>query len=131
MKSFSRYATFTALAIAAAVGSYRLGVKVGKSYSNDLFAGILASVQADLALNKVVRLRELEKDLSVGCSTEALDKIRIDIDTQMYVLSSLYKEHKNSGAMASISKRDPSLPAQLENFKRKNGDSWTEPKCTK
>jgi len=131
MKSFSRYALFAALAIAAAVGSYLLGVKVGKSYSNDLFAGILASVQADLALNKVVRLRELEKDLSVGCSTEALDKIRIDIDTQMYVLSSLYKEHKNSGAMASISKRDPSLPAQLENFKRKNGDSWTEPKCTK
>jgi len=131
MKSFSRYATFTTLAIAAAVGSYLLGVKVGKSYSNELFAGILASVQADLALNKVVRLRELEKDLSVGCSTEALDKIRIDIDTQMYVLSSLYKEHKNSGAMASISKRDPSLPAQLENFSRKNGDSWTEPKCTK
>jgi len=131
MKSFSHYATITALAIAAAVGSYLLGVKVGKSYSSELFADILASVQADLALNKVVRLRELEKDLSVGCSTEALDKIRIDIDNQMYVLSSLYKEHKNSGAMASISKRDPSLPAQLENFSRKNGDSWTEPKCAK
>ena len=129
MKTVSRYVVFVTLIIAAAAGSYLFGVKVGKNYSNEFFSGVLASVQADLGLNRLVRLRELEKDLSVGCSSEALEKIRIDIDSQMYVLSSLYKDHRNDGAMESISKREPSLPARLESFSSKNGGSSIEPKC--
>lgn len=131
MKSVARYLLFTVLIIAAAVGSYILGYKADKDHSVEVFAAALASTQADLGLNNLIRLREMERDLSVGCSTEVLEKVRIDIDIQMYVLSSLYKEHKSSGAMASISKRDPSLPAQLENFSKRNGDSWIQPKCKK
>jgi len=131
MKRFSRHVGLIVLIISASVGSYLFGIKIGRAHSDVVFSGALASVQADLGLTKLLRLRELEKDLSHGCSTEALAKIRIDIENQLYVLSSLYKDHKSSGAMDGISKREPGLPSQLESFSLKNGGSWVEPKCTK
>ncbi|UUZ63396.1 hypothetical protein LP417_28260 [Polaromonas sp. P1-6] len=115
---------------AMAVASYAVGVAVGRAQSKEAFAPVLASVQADLGLNHVLRLRELESDLARGCSSEALAKVRFDSHTQMLVLSSLYKEHKGTWVVEGIAKRDPTMPSQLEQF-RKMHDSWTEPKCSK
>lgn len=90
---------------------------------------MLASVQADLALSKLQRLRTLEADLARGCSKETLAKLRFDIDTQLYVLSSLYRDHKGTWVVEELAKRDPTIPAQLEGFRSQYGNSWTEPKC--
>ena len=126
----SRYIAWAILLIGIAPASYLLGVRSAGTQWKQALAGELAFVQADLGLGKLQRLRELEGDLARGCAKEALEKVRFDIDTQMYVLSSLYKDHKASGAMDPITKRDPTLSAQLDAYKRKT-DSWTEPKCTK
>jgi hypothetical protein len=130
MAPFSRYAIIAVLLAATAGASYVAGVAVGRAQSKQGVAAVLASIQADLALNQVLRLRQLESDLARGCSNEALAKVRFDAHTQMYVLSSLYKEHKGTWVAESIAKRDPAMPEQLEVF-RKQYDSWTEPKCTK
>ena len=130
MAPFPRYAIIAALFVVAATASYVAGVTVGRAQSRGVIPGLLASVQAELALNHILRLRELESDLARGCSSEALAKLRFDSYTQMYVLSSLYKEHKDTWVVESIAKRDPTMPEQLEQF-RKTHYSWTEPKCTK
>lgn len=130
MTSLPRYAIIGALLAAVAVASYVAGLAVGRAQSRGATAAVLAFVQADLALNQVQRLRNLESELARGCATEVLAKLRFDLDGQMYVLSTLYKEHKGTSAMESIAKRDPTMPEQLEHF-RKEHDRWTEPQCTK
>jgi len=125
-----RYALTGLLVIATAATTYVAGVAVGKSQSRQVVPAVLASVQADLALNNILRLRELESDLARGCSNEVLAKVRFDLHSQTYVLSSLYKEHKGTWVVESIAKRDPAMPAQLEQF-RQQYNSWNEPKCTK
>src|SRR5258706_16089810 len=106
MAPFSRYSISAVLFVAAGTASYVAGVAVGRGQSKEAFAAVLASVQADLGLNQVLRLRELESDLARGCANEALAKVRFESDTQMYVLSSLYKEHKGTWVVESIAKRD-------------------------
>ena len=130
MAPFPRKAFITLLVIVIATATYVAGVAVGKSQSKEAVAAVLASVQADLGLNHVLRLRELESDLARGCSNEALAKVRFDLHSQTSVLSSLYKEHKGTWVVENIAKRDPAMPAQLEQF-REQYDRWTEPKCTK
>ena len=130
MARFPRYSIIAALFVTTAIGSYVGGVLVGRSQSKNAFASILASVQLDFGQTRLERLRELESDLARGCSSEALAKVRFDIHTQMTVLSSLFKEHKDTWVVESIAKRDPSLPAQLAKFQQAY-DSWTEPKCAK
>jgi hypothetical protein len=129
MAPSARYSVLAVLFVATVVGSYAVGVRVGRTESKESFAPVFASVQADLGLNLILRLRELESDLARGCSSEALAKVRFDSHTQMLVLSSLYKEHKGTWVVENIAKRDPTMPAQLEQF-RKLHDSWKEPKCT-
>ena len=122
-----------ALAVAAVVvvglASYRLGLRAGADQAKESFGSVLASVQADLGLSKLQRLRVLEADLARGCSKEALAKLRFDIDSQLYVLSSLYRDHKDTWVVEELAKRDPTIPAQLKSFKSQFGNSWTEPKC--
>jgi hypothetical protein len=125
-----RYAIFAALTLAAVTGAYLAGVTVGREQSKGAFGAVMASVQADLALNQVLRLLELESDLARGCSAETLAKLRFDLDSQTFVLASLYKEHKGTWVVEGIEKRQAALPAQLDQF-RKQYDRWTEPKCTK
>lgn len=131
MKLSGRSALFAAALLLTAVAMYVVGVRVGKGYTKHLDAALLASVQADLSLNKLLRLRELEKDLAAGCSTEVLQKIRNDIDSEMALLSSLYMAHRADGAMESVSRREPGLANALAGFKSTKGSSWTEPKCAK
>ena len=130
MARFTRYSIIAALFVATAVASYIGGVEVGRNQSKSGFASVLASVQINLGQTRLERLRELESDLARGCLSEALVKVRFDLHTQMSVLSSLYMEHKDTWAVESIARRDPSLPAQLAKF-QKAYDSWTEPKCEK
>ena len=130
MARFPRYALIALLFVATATGSYIGGMEVGRTQAKSAFASVLASVQVDLGQTRLERLRQLESDLARGCSNEAMAKVRFDIHTQMTVLSSLYKEHKDTWVVESIAKRDPSLPAKLGQFQSPH-DSWTEPKCTK
>jgi hypothetical protein len=122
-----------ALSVTAAVlvgfVSYRFGLRAGAAQSKEAFGPVLASVQADLGLSKLQRLRALEADLARGCSKEALAKIRFDIDSQLYVLASLYRDHKGTWVVEELAKRDPTIASQLEGFKSQFGNSWTEPKC--
>lgn len=130
MAPVSRYALITSLFIAGATAAYLGGVSVGRSNGKEATAAVLASVQAELALNNVLRLRELQSDLARGCAVEVLAKLRFDLHSQSYVLASLYKEHKGTWVVENIAKRDPSMPAHLEQF-RQQYDSWNEPKCAK
>ena len=125
-----RYALTTLLVIAVATTTYVAGVAVGKYRTNEAVASVLASVQAELALNDVLRLRELESDLARSCSNEALAKVRFELHSQTNVLSSLYKSHKGTWVVEGIAKREPAITAQLDQF-RPQYDSWNEPKCQK
>lgn len=120
--------SFTVAAVAC-FASYTLGVRVGVAQAKDAFGPLLASVQADLGLGKLQRLRQLEVDLARGCSKETLAKLRFDIDSQLYILSSLYQEHKGTWVIEELAKRDPTIASQLEGFKSQYGNSWTEPRC--
>ena len=91
----------------------------------------LDEAQAALWFNHLLQFREIESDLSRGCSTEALEKTRIAIDEEMSLLSSFHKKSPNSSLNKYISDRDPKLLSQLENFKSKHGSSWTVPQCAK
>ena len=129
MKRSLAIASVAAAVVLAGLASYRLGLRAGAAQAKESFGPVLASVQADLGLSKLQRLRVLEADLARGCLKEALAKLRFDIDSQLYVLSSLYRDHRDTWVIAELAKRDPTIPAQLESFKSEFGNSWTEPKC--
>ena len=129
MKKSLVYAVAGVTVVVACIVSYRLGLGVGSSQAKEAFGPVLASVQADLGVGRLQRLRSLEADLARGCSKEVLAKLRFDIDSQLYVLASLYREHKGTWAFDEIVKRDPTIPSQLEGFKSEHGGAWTEPKC--
>jgi hypothetical protein len=129
MKRSFTYTLAVAALIAVGLASYRLGLQAGTAQTKESFGSVLASVQADLGINTLQRLRALESDLARGCSREALAKIRFDIDLQLYVLSTFYKDYKGTWVVDGLAKRDPTLPGQLEGFKKQYGSSWTEPRC--
>ena len=130
MKRSLAYPLSVIAVFAACFGAYRLGQSVGAAHAKESFGSVLASVQADLGLTKLQRLRVLEADLARGCSKEALAKLRFDIESQLFVLASLYRDHKGTWVIEELVKRDPTIPSQLEGFKSQYGSSWTEPKCT-
>ena len=129
MRNRSVYALLFVALILVALGSYQLGLRAGFAQAKQGFGAVLASIQAELGLNNLQSLQRLETDLTHGCSKEALAKTRFDIDLQMYVLASLYRDFKGTWAMEGIAKRDPSMLARLEGFKKQYGERWTEPKC--
>jgi isocitrate dehydrogenase kinase/phosphatase len=108
---------------------YGIGSRAGFAEAKEGFGPVLASVQADLGLTKLQRLRELEADLTRSCAKEALAKVRLDIDVQLDLLASLYREYKGTWVVGELVKRDPTVPRQLEGFKKQFGTSWTEPRC--
>jgi hypothetical protein len=126
-----RYLFTTAVAllvITGIAGAYVAGIHIGRGQAKDAYGQMLASVQADLGLTKLQRLRELEGELSRGCTKETLAKLRIDIDSQLHVLASLYQDQRGTWVMNDLAKRDPAILDQLKTFKPQQ-DSWTEPKC--
>lgn len=107
----------------------RRTLTAGFAQAKEGFGPVLASVQADLGLTKLQRLRGLEHELARGCAKEVLAKIRFDIESQLLVLASIYREHKGTWVTDELGKRDPKMPSELEGFKPRYGDSWKEPKC--
>jgi hypothetical protein len=105
-----------------------------RSAMKDQLAGFnvgLQETQAMLWFNHLIQFREIESDLSKGCSPEALEKSRIAIDGELRLLSEFHKEYPNSSLNKYISDRDPKLLSQLESYKSKYGNSWTVPQCAK
>ena len=127
MKKLIIASAVVALLMLTAYGSFVLGARSRTPY----IGAQLASVQAALGFNHLLRYREIEADLSKGCSSEALEKTRISIDQEMHLLASFYAEDNDTGLNKYISDRDPLLLDQLKNFKSKYGASWKEPQCAK
>jgi hypothetical protein len=130
MTTRATYAAFLVVLVAVGLVAFGVGIRVGRAQSGNGFATVLASVQADLGLNHLQRLREFESDLSRGCVKEVAAKVLFDIDLQMDLLAMFYREYKGTSEVADLVRRDPTLPAQLDGFQKKYGNSWREPKCS-
>lgn len=128
MKSIFVRAVKIGLVTTSIAAAYIYGLNAGRAQSTESFGKLLEEVQADLSLNRLERLQEFESYLTRGCTDEALIKIRTDISSVTYLLSSFYKKHKGTWVVERIEKRDPTLPARLEKFEEP-ATSWTEPLC--
>ena len=115
------------LFLLAAYGSFVLGLKTGRHQA----ARVIYSTQAMLWFNHLLQFREIEMNLSRGCSAEALEATRIAIDQEMHLLSDFHKDGRDRSLDKYISDRDPRLLGQLETFKSKYGGTWTQPQCDK
>jgi hypothetical protein len=130
MKKPLRFLLVGAIAIVFLFAAFALGA-VTQYRQNQQINIEMASGQAMLWFNHLLRFRELESDLTKGCSTEALEKVKITIAEEMRLLSSFYKEHNNTWVNKYIADRDSTLLAQLDTYKSPYGNSWTEPQCAK
>ena len=104
---------------------------LGQNTQRERFAAELDATQAMLMFNHLLRYREIERDLSKGCASEALEKTKISIDRELKLLSSIEKSNSITWINKYISDRDPELLNQLKTFKSQYGESWTEPICKK
>jgi hypothetical protein len=127
MKALIASVVVVGLLALTAIVSFRLGAQTNRAEHR---AG-LASVQAALGFNHLRRYREIEADLSKGCSREALEWVRFSIDQETRLLSEYYEKHNDPGLSVYISKRDPMLLTQLKSFKSKYVGSWIQPQCLK
>jgi hypothetical protein len=128
MAKIPRLLLVAAILIATSLASYVGGVLVGRAQAKSGFNQVLASVQLELGQTRLERLQELESDLTRSCNDVALAKVRIDTQVQMVVLSGIYKDHKGTWVVESITKRDPTLPEKLAGFQL-TSNSWSVPKC--
>ena len=131
MAKILRYLLIGFFAVIMAVGSFALGVHRGRSFSEQVASETLNLVQAELSVNHLHRYRELEADLARGCTTEALEKLRIRVNTETLELASLYRQSKLALIKEMLEHRDPVLLKQLPSFKSKYGNAWKEPACTR
>ena len=115
------------LILLTAVGSFVLGAKFERRQLNRA----LYSTQAMLWFNHLLQFRDIEGNLSKGCSAEALEATRIAIDQEMHLLSDFHMYGRDTSLDKYISDRDPELLSHLETFKSKYGGTWTKPKCEK
>jgi hypothetical protein len=129
MRRSLHYTLIASVALLACAAAYRIGSLVGTSQALDQFNPRLQEVQVKLGVTKLQRLRELESDLGKGCVKETLAKVRFDIESQLNVLASIYREHKDAGVFDEVAKWDPSITGQLERFKSQYPNGWTEPEC--
>ena len=86
--------------------------------------------EAMLWFNHLLQFREIETNLSKGCTAEALEATRIAIDQEMLLLSKFHKVSGDASVNKYISDRDPKLLSQLDSFESKYGGSWTIPQCS-
>src|SRR5438045_2564976 len=112
MKKVILPVTIAVLFIAAAAGSFTLGARSQRA----LFARDLDAIQAMQWFNHLLWFREIESNLQQRCTAAALEKTRIFIDQEMRLLSSFYKDNRNTDVNKYISDRDPALLDQLDKF---------------
>jgi hypothetical protein len=129
MRRSTKYTLAGLAALLCCMATYRIGYVVGTSTTLNAFGPELQAVQVKLGVTKLQRLRELESDLGKGCAPEALAKVRFDIESQLNVLASIYREHKSAGVFDEVAKWDPSIIGQVERFKTQYPNGWTEPAC--
>ena len=115
------------LFLVTAYGSFVFGLKNERHH----VARVIYSTQAMLWFNHLRQFREIETNLSKGCSAEALEATRIAIDQEMRFLSEFHRASEDTSLDKYISDRDPKLLSQLETFKSKYGGTWTQPECEK
>lgn len=95
------------------------------------FRVALAETQASLNFNNMRRYGELEKDLTRGCVSEALEKVKISRALETSLLASFLKEHPDTSMNKYLSDREPGLVERLANYKSPYGNTWSEPECRK
>ncbi len=117
---------FYLLSIAAAA---ELSARAAMKNQMSGFAAELAQIQGMLAFNHLERYRELEANLSKGCSAAVLEKLKISAATEAMLLSSALKEHPGGWLAKDIASREPNLPAQLATYKNPYGNVLKEPTC--
>ncbi len=91
----------------------------------------MTAVQAMLSFNHLLRFRELEADLTKGCTNEALAKVHFSVAQEMLLLSSFYQRHNDPEFNKYVTDRDPALLAQLKAYAGPDTQAWKEPKCMK
>jgi len=122
------YGLITITMLLLTIGSFVLGVQRGRALAVVVTEDDVMFIQADLALSHLQHYRELEADLSRGCTEVALSKVRARADTQEYVLAGILKDHPRV-VEGILARRAPELLVPLRDFKSKYLDGWTEPKC--
>ncbi len=116
--------------VVVAIVAYALG-SMSQYKHNQSIAHDLAAVQAMLSFNHLLRFRELEADLTKGCTNEALAKVHVSVAQEMLLLSSFYQRHSDPEFNKYVTDRDPALFAQLKTYASPDTQAWKEPKCMK
>lgn len=125
MKKLLYITGFLAAILLTAYVSFHYGASARISHINRQ----IATTQAMQNFNVLQRYRELEKDLSQGCNSEALEKIKMSKAQELSLLTSFFNEYKDTWVNKYVSDRDPNLIEQLKVYKSPYGNSWVEPKC--
>jgi hypothetical protein len=125
MKKALLFGASALMLLLTAIGSFRLGLKVERRELDKA----LYSTQAMLWFNHLLQFREIEDNLTKGCSQAALEATQIAIDQEMRLLSEFHRESGDSSIDKYISDRDPKLLSHLETFKPKYVGTWAQPKC--
>lgn len=93
------------------------------------FEAQLAQMQGELALRHLQRYSELESNLVKGCPAAVLEKLRISVAIESMLISSLLKDHQDSGLSQYVTRHSPGLAEKLLAYKNPYGSSWKEPPC--
>lgn len=120
------FVIFYLLSVVAAAG---FSSRVAMKSQMRSFAAELAQTQGMLAFNHLARYRELEGNLSNGCTAAVLEKLKISAATESKLLSSALKEQPDGWLKKYVADREPNLPAQLAKYQSTYGNTWKEPKC--
>ena len=113
----------------AAVISFAVGVRVGQ---RSMLKGLnvqLDSVQAELAFNRLHDERHWKELLSKGCIAQAVRSLDGIEDEDLGLLAGFVHGRIDKDALEYISNGNPGFIKQLNTFKSKYGNEWSEGKC--
>ena len=119
-------AVFYILSIVAAA---ELSARAAMKNQMESFSVELAQTQGMLAFNHLQRYRELEADLTKGCTAAVLEKLKISAASESTLLSVELKERRGGWLEKYVTDRAPNLVGQLATYRSPYGNSWKEPLC--
>ena len=117
--------------VVTAAIAFAIGDSVGQ---RTMLKGInvqLDSVQASLALNRLLDERHWKELLAKGCDAQAARALDVAEDKDMELLAGFLKGKLDADTIKYVSDRDPGLVEQLKTFHSKYGRSWSEGECKK
>jgi hypothetical protein len=115
--------------ILSVVVAAELSARAAMKNQMEGFSVELAQTQGMLAFNHLQRYRELEADLTKGCTAAVLEKLKISAANESTLLSSELKEHRGGWLEKYVTDRSPNLVGQLATYQSPYGSSWKEPLC--